>query len=351
MSYKPSELSRLDLLVLARLSGPKKPPSEAAIAQDLAKLVTPAASPGEWKARLGPLLATLRDHGLVDARRRLTDAGRTALRDALGVSKAPTWLETRDRVLPALAFGVEPTSRIFGDGEKLQAAVIAKQLGLASHGTLASLFDDLVARELGLPPGKVTMDRIRVHLLARRAGVTARGKASDVARQVAASALRAPQASAAYLRIALVRRWLGDPAPRTANGRADVPGPPYPGSNHHDTPATARAPEPEPTAPLDNRAFAAMIIDAIHAVGPDGRFGPYKVFVSAIWRQLAHDPRRDGMTLDELKQRLLAANRASLLDLARADLVGAMDRDDVAMSEITDRGASFHFVLDASRLP
>jgi hypothetical protein len=32
--------------------------------------------------------------------------------------------------------------------------------------------------------------------------------------------------------------------------------------------------------------------------------------------------------------------------LARADLVGAMDRKLVSESEIEDRGATFHFVLD-----
>jgi hypothetical protein len=326
MSYSAPELSRIELLILARLSGPKQPPSETVIAKDFARLVTPAASPGEWRARIGPLLATLRGRDLIDARRRLTERGRAALRDALGLAKVPTWSEARDRVLPALAFGVEPTSRIFGDSEQLQAAVIAKHLGLPPAATLARLFDDLIASELGLAPGKVTLDRIRVHLLARRAGVTARGKASDVARQVAASAVRAPRASAQHLRLALVRRWL-DPT------------------------AVPAAATPAPGAPLDDHAFAAMITDAIDAIGEAGRFGPYKVFVSAIWRQLAHDPRRGGMVLDELKQRLLEANRASLLDLARADLVGAMDRDEVAMSEIADRGASFHFVLDARRLP
>jgi hypothetical protein len=346
----------MELLVLARLSGPNKPPSETEIAKDFAKLVTPAASHGEWKVRVGELLAMLRNHGLVDARRRLTETGRTVLREALGVAKVPTWSETRNQLLPALAFGVEATSKIFADGEKLQAALIAKQLGLPTRATLASLFDDLVASELGLTPGKVTMDRIRVHLLARRAGVSARGKATDVARQVAASAVRAPRADAHYLRTALVRRWLADgntneAANRNHNVRAYEDG----SSNNHGTTATttatAHARAPATPAPLDDRAFAAMIIDAIHAIGTEGRFGPYKVFVSAIWRQLAHDPRCNGMTLDDLKQRLLDANRASLLDLARADLVAAMDRDEVATSEIADRGASFHFVLDARRLP
>jgi hypothetical protein len=40
------------------------------------------------------------------------------------------------------------------------------------------------------------------------------------------------------------------------------------------------------------------------------------------------------------------ANRDGWLILVRADLVGAMDAKLVADSEIEDRGATFHFVLD-----
>jgi hypothetical protein len=57
------------------------------------------------------------------------------------------------------------------------------------------------------------------------------------------------------------------------------------------------------------------------------------------------------MAVDEVKRRLLDAHRNDLLSLARADLVGAMDRDAVSASEIRDRGTSFHFVLDQQRLP
>jgi hypothetical protein len=56
------------------------------------------------------------------------------------------------------------------------------------------------------------------------------------------------------------------------------------------------------------------------------------------------------MDLDDLKKRLADANRAGLLSLARADLVGAMNPEEVRLSEILDRGASFHFVLDNNRL-
>ncbi len=52
------------------------------------------------------------------------------------------------------------------------------------------------------------------------------------------------------------------------------------------------------------------------------------------------------MSLDGFKRWLVSANSERQLDLARADLVGAMDRRLVAESEIEDLGSTFHFVLD-----
>jgi hypothetical protein len=50
------------------------------------------------------------------------------------------------------------------------------------------------------------------------------------------------------------------------------------------------------------------------------------------------------MDLKSFKQRLTEANHARLLDLSRADLVEAMNPDDVRQSEAAYQGATFHFV-------
>lgn len=76
-----------------------------------------------------------------------------------------------------------------------------------------------------------------------------------------------------------------------------------------------------------------------------GRFGD-KVFIAALWRLLASDPRMQGITMAQFKRLLIDANRQGHLVLARADLVGAMDRDEIRESEISDLGSEFHFVLD-----
>jgi len=75
-----------------------------------------------------------------------------------------------------------------------------------------------------------------------------------------------------------------------------------------------------------------------------GRFGDNKVFIIHVWRALQNDPDFRGMDLPAFKQRLAEANNARLLDLSRADLVQAMDPDDVRLSEVTYLNAAFHFI-------
>src|SRR5690348_10151720 len=119
MSHAAPDLSRVELLLLARLSGSKKPPSENDIAQGFAKLVVPAESPGTWRERIVLLLSGLRERALIDTRRHLTDAGKAALRQALGAPKVPTWKEARNRFLPGLALGGDGAAKLAADSKKL----------------------------------------------------------------------------------------------------------------------------------------------------------------------------------------------------------------------------------------
>jgi hypothetical protein len=89
-----------------------------------------------------------------------------------------------------------------------------------------------------------------------------------------------------------------------------------------------------------------LVREAIPQIGSDGRFGPEKVFVSAIWRRIESERRLPDLSLERFKRWLVTANRDQLLDLARADLRGAMDAKLIEESEIRDLGATFHFVVD-----
>ena len=90
--------------------------------------------------------------------------------------------------------------------------------------------------------------------------------------------------------------------------------------------------------------FTAAVLAAASQVPAAGRFGSDRVFVSALWKQLGADRDAMGPTFDAFKTRLLDANRARLLTLARADMPGAMNRATVAASEICHLNSTFHFV-------
>jgi hypothetical protein len=135
-----------------------------------------------------------------------------------------------------------------------------------------------------------------------------------------------------------------------ALGRAEVPT-----TSHRNgsAPRGARRRVQQSADSVDLPEFASFVLELADQVdedrGPDGgargRFGR-KVFIAAIRRGLrgtkyARLPRA---AVDEL---LIRAHRARLLELTRADLVAAMDTDEVRDSEIVvpNAGATLHFVV------
>lgn len=97
--------------------------------------------------------------------------------------------------------------------------------------------------------------------------------------------------------------------------------------------------------------------DDVDSGKPCARFGDRKVFVSWLYGML------DFLYIDALgalgvtlsmpwlkswlaAARLMTHNGQPLVQLARADLVAAMDPQAVAESEIAIDGATFHFVID-----
>lgn len=115
-----------------------------------------------------------------------------------------------------------------------------------------------------------------------------------------------------------------------------------------------RAAPPAPARQeMSLQEFGRAVNSAADGIGDEsnggkarGRFGEQKVFVSAIWRRLADDPRFANMTVEQFHRKLLDAHRQRLLTMARADLVAAMDDNEVVESEINANGATFHFVIN-----
>jgi hypothetical protein len=377
--------SRIELAVLACLSQ-ARPPSDVELGEAVHQLALPQEPAEAARQRAVQLLAALVGRGWVlgddavprrgrpgkaSSPRRLTEAGKRALRNAFHLPRTPSWAQVRDRHLPSLALGVAPGSELAGAActeTALIAAVLGARFGISDARSPLAVCDALIAEELGMPAGKLTLDGLRAHVLLR--GIDskardlpspdARGYAGRLAAWIACTAVGAsgPQRKMAR---ALARRWVcGEVNPlgvvsarrdtgRRSPGPAGIAGAPE-GATRAPGPGVAGGPErtalpgsrtAQPPAPnlLD------VVRDTIPRIGEDGRFGE-KVYVSAIWRTLARDRKAGELSLDHFKRWLVAANRDGWLVLARADLIGAMDARQVTESEIHDRGATFHFVLD-----
>lgn len=78
-------------------------------------------------------------------------------------------------------------------------------------------------------------------------------------------------------------------------------------------------------------------------LGASGRFGEDKIFISSLHGRVG---KKLGMALPEFKRWLLDQLRHGTLILARADMPGMMPERLVKSSEISDRGATYHFVID-----
>lgn len=110
--------------------------------------------------------------------------------------------------------------------------------------------------------------------------------------------------------------------------------------------AAAVAGRSMPSDPQEFAREAQSIADATMT----GGFGENKVFISHVYRNAKK--KHPGLTWEEFRDGLLRANSQRLVSLSRADLVEAMDPNDVSQSVIALPGASewsnraeFHFVL------
>jgi hypothetical protein len=117
--------------------------------------------------------------------------------------------------------------------------------------------------------------------------------------------------------------------------------------------ATTHAP-PTPVVhqiPLNTESIIKMVLEKAPKIkqvmtsssGFSGRQGD-KVFIGSIWQAVSSDPRMRGITRHQFNRALIDANRMQVIDLARSDVRGNVDADELTNSEISDMGADFHFV-------
>lgn len=277
--------------------------------------------PAAWQARIDGVLARFGD-------RILDPAVVKAAWGRLGVETAVPWARLADTIIPALALGVRPDDARalakLGDRDAWAAAILGRATGSwAGEGappTLAQACDAVVWSRLGLAgKPKRTPPEIRAHfvvqLFAAPQQAPVAGPPDKLVRQFAAVTVGAVRADLRALRDALGRRWLA-------------------GVDWNQTVRPSSAP-----------TFAEAVVKAAAAAEARAVFDDRNVFISAVWRALHGRPPIDRMSLDGFKHALVAAHRAGLVSLARADLVAVMDPAEVAASETASGEARYHFVV------
>lgn len=325
----PAVRSAVENLVLARLAVPsRKPPSAADVRGDVAKVTGSPLSTDEF----AELLARLRADGLVEARPRskgavrLTDAGRAAALEYLGVTGMPSrtnWAAVRAKYLFSRALGADAAK--FDKSDKLSAFLIRRKYDLSAGDTLNAALEALACKLLGRP-NETSLDGLLRAVLSEELGADRRLPKADLLKQLPRMVAGVKTSRLDDLRAAVVRGWLcgASVEPETA--------PALP----------AEAPDPRP---LDLPEFAATVRRIARDCPPDSRFGNNKVFVAAVWRESQAEDGFPRMPLADFKAALAGASREGLIRLEPADLVQAMDPRLVSDSEVVRAGAAFHFVL------
>lgn len=342
---------RLDLLVLACLATKRRPPSVTRLEKELSPLVDSRLSQRELAASLSSRLEVLRSRGAIDERRAPTDDGLDLLRRALGVRTLPKqWSKVWRALVPALALGLpgDQWSKL-ASAERIRARVIRQEheLDLPERPTLTQAVDARIWQALGLEEqGPLTLGKLRRAVLEKTLGRSLRHRSVDTERAgqwLATVAAGTTTRDIAPIQRALVSRWLFEP--EAAPSEVSPPGPEPAPRKHRETPAPRPAPVEDAEVPErpDLEGWAQQV-QALAERTPSGRYGDERVFIASVWHAAETKPRPPSPSLSDFKARLVEANRAGLLRLHRADLVGAMDPQLVSESETHYLNATFHFI-------
>src|SRR5436853_7873481 len=92
--------SRIELVVLGCLSQ-SAPPDDSELGNAVRELCLREESPERAREAATRTFEALRQRGLIDRRKKLTDDGARELRNACGLTRRPTWNVFRQRYFPA----------------------------------------------------------------------------------------------------------------------------------------------------------------------------------------------------------------------------------------------------------
>jgi hypothetical protein len=248
-----------------------------------------------------------------------------------------TWASLRKTYLPALALGLPVSTdalfKTFSSDVAFQAVLLTREydLPIPEIPKLDEATDALAWKLIGFDDvdRKFNLKNIKTALFNRALGDRRVADFKKAVIWLLAQRMGARRADVKELRDIVLQGWL-------SRVEAD---------QHSSDPTVASQPPASTSTarPIDLLWFATRV-ELAAATCPTGRFGDNKVFIAHVWRALQSDPVFQAMELITFKEHLAEANNARLLNLSRADLVQAMDPNDVHESEVHYLNATFHFV-------
>lgn len=361
----PPAAVRLLVLARAAVTGGV---TRSELVRDLAPLLSSRLSPSAIRELANTIADALVAEGLLaDTRNRLeaSSAGLAQASSALGLAATPKdWPTIRDGRLLAHALGFDGLSAakvkalLRPDG--LRAAVLARAYDFPAgvRATPAKVraklavvaleraFGDRIKGELGAGDG---MTAKTSRLLAAQLSRKPRdfGTDSRLLAALAAEAAGAVQSDVDSLRLAILRRWLG----QSLEATGVVPRPaPQPDRPRGPVSATA-APPPQSVAPPkpaaatrpDLPGFALAVMKAAR-LRAEGWPGNRKALISRVWQTISVAHPEWGLSEIEFKSMLAEAHRTGHIVLANADLKDKDNLKDLQSSAVSYKNTVWHLV-------
>lgn len=271
--------------------------------------------------------------------------------DELPTSPKPSWARLKKTFLLAPALGAGGPGSSLGKDDNVRALLLKREydLPVSDWPSLKEVKAAWLRKKLGMEnQEKITLETVQAQLFRRESGDNRSEQASSkkALDHLLARRLRARRDDAKELRDAILRNWIDRGLERSPAEKGAQKKPRSETSAAEASPTLPRVSDGE----LDLVSFSRKVLEAARS-SPSGWYGDNKVFIVHAWRALEHQPELAGIDLDTFKRRLAEANNARLLDLARADLVQAMDPEDVRLSELSYLNATFHFIRVDSQRP
>jgi hypothetical protein len=364
------DIDRVRAVLLVRIASAGQAVTKAELASDLAPLGAHRLAANHWRVLIEGEVAALADAGLITTkggRIEANDAGAARAAIFLGLKgKLPrSWAEAGDVQLIAKVLGLErePAKRlkVLATPDGLRAAILQRAYKLKIKGvpTASRLRTALAAVALERAFGNKTQTGLAGKLgLSAKAGRLLAGQLSQRPRDFGTdrrlvAALAAEQAGAAQadpeaLRIALLRRFIGEEG---SGAPVQAPQPkrrPAPSVLTRPRPVPVRMPVPVARpVPVDVRPDLVGFADEARRCAvtrAQGWPGDRKAFISHVWQEIRDRHPAWGLSEIEFKAMLAEAHRAGLVALANADLKDSTTVKDVQESALSYKNAVFHFI-------